>query len=139
MEIAENLIAMQSGVKGSPRAVIDCYGAYREVQNCKDEIKELKSQLATARDRIRALENQGGRNVTPPGGNGGKKSRKSPGAAGQPSGGDYYKQREGICKFYNTEKGCSLPNGARCDRLHVCNKKLGNKACGAEHPVMQHI
>ena len=46
----------------------------------------------------------------------------------------------GICKFYNSENGCSRPTGKPCMALHVCSQyltgKCNNKPCPQNHNVL---
>ena len=46
-----------------------------------------------------------------------------------------------ICFAYNLPGGCSakVPPGARCGRgLHVCCRKVSNRACGMKHSAQEH-
>ena len=48
---------------------------------------------------------------------------------------------QAICFAYNMKSGCpsKLPPGSRCSRgLHVCCKKINDKACGEKHPQHEH-
>ena len=48
---------------------------------------------------------------------------------------------QSICFAYNMKNGCpsKLSAGSRCSRgLHVCCKKVGDKACGEKHAMHEH-
>ena len=40
-----------------------------------------------------------------------------------------------ICKRYNGQYGCQL---VACNYVHMCNRNMGEQACGLPHPSVQH-